>query len=84
MSRMVEALVAAGLVRRAAVAGDRRSVLLRATPAGRRLMLAGRQRRVARLTEFLIELPAKDLRSLSRAADLLTGLIERGVGAGRQ
>src|SRR3712207_3940121 len=46
MSRIVDALVAAGLVTRQSRVEDRRSVRIAATAAGREVMEAGRDRRV--------------------------------------
>src|SRR3954468_23413000 len=49
MTRLVAALEGAGLVTREPDPGDPRQVLLRATPAGRRLLEEGRVRRTATL-----------------------------------
>jgi DNA-binding MarR family transcriptional regulator len=74
MTRLVSALEQAGLVTREADPTDRRQVLLRATPAGRRLLEEGRDRRTARLARQLAALPTSDLAALARAADLLERL----------
>lgn len=74
MTRLVAALEQAGLVTRAPDPTDRRQVLLRATPAGRRLLEEGRDRRTARLTRQLAALSPADLAALARAADLLERL----------
>jgi DNA-binding MarR family transcriptional regulator len=71
MTRIVAALEAAGLVRKEPSADDRRSVRIRATPAGRRLMQMARQRRIRALAARLDGLPADDLDTLARAAALM-------------
>lgn len=74
MTRLVAALEQAGLVTREADPDDRRQILLRATPEGRRLLEEGRARRTASLTRRLAALPAADLAALAHAADLLERL----------
>ncbi|HZB48826.1 MAG TPA: MarR family transcriptional regulator [Mycobacteriales bacterium] len=70
MTRIVDGLAGRGLVERQR-SGDRRSVLVVATPAGRTLMRAGRRRRVEVLTEALGALSTADRRRLAAAAPLL-------------
>lgn len=71
MTRLVQALEADGLVARAGDRSDGRVVLLRATPAGRRLMAAARAQRVATLAELLTHLDVATLTTVSRAVDAL-------------
>lgn len=71
MSRLVEALVAAGLVTRETAPGDRRSVRIAATEEGRRLLEAGRDRRVAALAERLDLLADSERRALARGVELI-------------
>jgi DNA-binding MarR family transcriptional regulator len=71
MSRVVKALAEAGLVRKQPSGRDRRSIRITATPAGRRLMQAARQRRIRALAERLETLPPQDLAALARAAALM-------------
>ena len=71
MSRIVAALVADGLARRTLDRGDARAALLRATPKGRRLLLRGRERRLAALVALFQDLAGDDLRVLERAAAIL-------------
>jgi DNA-binding MarR family transcriptional regulator len=78
MTRLVAAMVAEGLVERSTDPADRRAVLVRASPAGRALLLAGRDRRVAALTAMLGALTPKERRRLDQAA----GIVERML-AGR-
>ena len=71
MTRIVAALEQAGLVRKEPGREDRRSVTISATPAGRRLMQRARERRIGALAARLEELPADDLATLARAAELM-------------
>jgi DNA-binding MarR family transcriptional regulator len=79
MSRVVSALAAAGLVRKQPSGRDRRSVLVSATPAGRRLLQAARRRRIEALAERLEALSQRDLAALERAAELMER-VARGAG----
>lgn len=74
MTRLVTALERDGLVTREPDPKDRRQVLLRATPSGRRLLEDGRIRRTASLARRLAALPPADLEALARAAGLLEQL----------
>lgn len=80
MSRLAGALVDEGLVSREPHPDDGRSVLLRATPEGRRLLESGRDRRVERLRSLLEKLGPEELEA---AAELCSAL-ERALGAGRE
>lgn len=71
MSRIVDGLVDAGLVLREAKPGDRRSVRIAATDAGRRLLEAGRERRVRALSERLERLADSERRALARGVEIL-------------
>jgi DNA-binding MarR family transcriptional regulator len=74
MSRIVSALVAAGLARRTLDRDDARAALLRATAKGRRLLLRGRELRLAALFDLLRRLPDQDLRTLGAATAILERL----------
>jgi len=69
MTRVVQGLEAQGLVARRPDPADGRRVVLRATPRGRRSMLAARERRLKRLRAKLARLSKRDLGLLSRAAE---------------
>jgi DNA-binding MarR family transcriptional regulator len=71
MSRIVEGLVRQNLAERATEAGDRRSLRIAATTKGRRLLLAGRNRRVRALAKRLEQLKDDDLCILQAAAETL-------------
>lgn len=75
MSRIVEALVKAGLVTRQAEATDRRSVRIAVTDDGRRLMEAGRERRILALGERLERLADSELRALARGVEIFEQLV---------
>jgi DNA-binding MarR family transcriptional regulator len=70
MTRIVDGLVARGLAERQRPA-DRRTVLVAATSAGRRVMRDGRRRRVEALEAALAALPAADRRRLRGVGPLL-------------
>jgi DNA-binding MarR family transcriptional regulator len=71
---IVSALERDGLVRRESDTSDARAALLSATPEGKRLMAAGRARRVALLAAELEALSAADRSALGRAVDILERL----------
>ena len=66
-----------GLVTREADAADGRVHRVRATPKGRRVLEAGRARRVASLAALLAALPPAELAALERSAQLIERLIRR-------
>jgi DNA-binding MarR family transcriptional regulator len=76
VTRLVFRLEEAGLIARAADPTDGRSSLISVTPAGRRLLAAGRTRKDAFLSERLDALGADDRATLERAAVLLEGMLE--------
>ena len=71
MSRLVDALVEAGLVTRETRSDDRRAVSIAATENGVRLMEVGRDRRVRRLVRQLESLADSEIRALGRGIELL-------------
>lgn len=71
MTRIVQGLEAAGLVRRLRDADDGRVHRLRATPKGRRVMQRGRERRVANLAMLLGRLSPDDVARVREAAELV-------------
>jgi len=75
MTRLVAALVADGLVERTDHPTDRRAVHVRATEAGRTLLLAGRDRRVSALTTLLGTLSPKERRRLDQAAAIIEAML---------
>jgi DNA-binding MarR family transcriptional regulator len=71
MTRIVDALVRQQLADRTTSGADRRSLRIAATPKGRKLLLASRDRRVQALAKRLENLKDSDLIMLERAAQLL-------------
>ena len=75
ITRLVRSLEAAGLVRREADHADGRVQRVTATLKGRRILEAGRARRVATITAALDRLPAAELRALEAAVHVLEGIV---------
>ena len=71
MTRTVQGLEAAELVRREKDEWDGRVVNIHATPKGVEVLQVARARRVAALASSLARLGERDLRTLERAASLL-------------
>lgn len=71
MSRLVSALERNGLVARAPDPRDRRATIIRPTTLGRRVLLRGRERRVAALARRLGTLAPAERLALKRAASLI-------------
>jgi DNA-binding MarR family transcriptional regulator len=74
MSQLVAEMERKGLAVRAQV--DRRSIRISATEKGRRLMEAGRKRRLARLADALSRLPPENLSVLRQAAEIIAAATE--------
>jgi DNA-binding MarR family transcriptional regulator len=71
MSRIVDGLVQKKLAQRIEDAADRRTVRVKATPQGEKLMLAGKERRVKALASRFEALSAAELKTLNAAAQLM-------------
>jgi len=76
MTRIVAALVGAGLVLREADAEDGRVAWVKVTPDGRRLLERSRRRKEAFLARALRGLDARDIATLEAAADVLERFTE--------
>ena len=74
MTRLVQALVRAGLVEKSVLQTDNRVVLLRATTAGRRTLDVARANRLAALEALLERLDANDAAVVARAVEALEPL----------
>jgi DNA-binding MarR family transcriptional regulator len=81
LSRILGHLEEAGLIERAPDAGDARSTIARATPAGRRLIGRLRVRRAAVLRERLDHLDPGQVAALRAALPALEALAEMDEGA---
>ena len=75
MTRIVDALVAAGLVTREADPADRRKVTIAATAEGRALLDQGRRRRVGVIADRLARLAESERRALERGVELIERLL---------
>ncbi|MGH2974799.1 MAG: MarR family winged helix-turn-helix transcriptional regulator [Solirubrobacterales bacterium] len=75
-TRILRVLVEAGLVDRAPDPADGRSALLSVNGAGRERLRRLRGRKNAYLARRMRHLPAEDLRTLDRAAEILEGILE--------
>jgi DNA-binding MarR family transcriptional regulator len=69
MTRLIAAMEDDGLVRREPDATDGRVVRMSATAKGRRILEAGRDRRIAAIADDLRKLSAADLGAVERALD---------------
>ncbi len=72
MSRLVKAMQAEGLVQTQAAAHDQRAVRIAASFKGRRLMLRGREKRLAAIRELLRDASAAEREALETVVELLT------------
>ena len=77
MSRIVAALQEAGLISRKISGEDARAIQLAATEKGRRLMLAGRQRRTDLLAAMLAHSTPSELETLRAAAERIQQLLSQ-------
>lgn len=80
MSRLAGALAEEGLVSREPDPEDGRSVVLRATEEGRRLLEAGRERRVERLRELLGRLEPRERQAVEITCSALGRLLSQEGG----
>jgi DNA-binding MarR family transcriptional regulator len=75
MTRLVAAMVADGLVERLPDEADRRVVRVAASPQGRSLLLAGRDRRLATLVAMIEPLTPKERRRLTSASEIVERML---------
>jgi len=75
MTRIVDALAELGFVIRSRNAKDGRSTYITATPAGRNLLMKGRERRVRALAAQIAQLKAEQRATLQDAARILKEVI---------
>lgn len=71
MTRLIASMEKAGLIERVPDETDRRVVRIRSTARGRRLLEAGRDRRIAVIAEALAALPCTELQGIARALDAI-------------
>jgi DNA-binding MarR family transcriptional regulator len=82
ITRVVGALEARGLVRREADLADARVVRVGATAAGKRLLHAGRRRRVSALAASLKALPPHERKRLAEALPVLEQIVRTTASGG--
>jgi DNA-binding MarR family transcriptional regulator len=75
MTRIVDALAEQGLVIKNRNANDGRSTLIVATPAGRKLLMQGRERRIRALATQIDALRQNEQAILQQATEVLTRVI---------
>jgi len=75
MTRIVSGLEKSGLAEREADAKDARRVRIHATAQGKRLLMRGRDARIAYLASHLADLNSEELLRLREALDLLEGVL---------
>jgi DNA-binding MarR family transcriptional regulator len=80
MTRLVSAMEADGLVRREKNAADGRSVIIRASPEGERILLRGRELRVEALAGWLSALSSERLGNLDTATATLEDILRTDRG----
>jgi DNA-binding MarR family transcriptional regulator len=71
MSRLVKSMQAEGLVESRAAAHDQRAVRIAASAKGRRLMLRGREKRLAAIRELVRDASAEERKALETVVELL-------------
>ena len=71
MSRLVRAMAAEGLVQVGTDARDQRALRIAASARGRRLMLAGRERRLAEIRRLLADATPEERRALEKVVAML-------------
>jgi DNA-binding MarR family transcriptional regulator len=79
ITRSVAALERDGVVERSASDRDRRQVVVAATPAGVRLLEAGRRARIDRLAAVLASLDREELAEVDRALALVRRALRDGA-----
>ena len=75
MTRIVDALVELGLAAKNRNAADGRSTLITPTPAGKMLLIKGRERRVRTLARQIDALSPGDRATLQQAAEILKNVL---------
>jgi DNA-binding MarR family transcriptional regulator len=75
INRTVNALEAAGLVRRVGDPHDGRRIIVEVTDDGHALIEATRSRRNARMRAEFAQLPPADRAALARVAELMSGML---------
>jgi DNA-binding MarR family transcriptional regulator len=77
MTRLLQGLEADGYLRRRRDRRDARTVLVSATPRGRRVLEAARSARIALIERALADMSAADRRTVDRALSVLERALQR-------
>lgn len=77
MSRLVSGMEREGLVSISAAKTDARVMEIKPTKRGKRVLLAGKQRRVSSLANALNDLKASELAVLEQSVEILRSVIQR-------
>jgi len=75
MTRIVDALAEQKLVTRNKSASDARRTMIAATPAGRKLLMQGRERRIRALAKHIAALSDRERAILHQAAETLKRIV---------
>ncbi len=81
MTRLIQAMETEGLVARAPSPDDARATLIRATPAGSRVLRAARVRRLATLRGLMVGLGPGALDRVERALEVLEPVARQAAAA---
>jgi DNA-binding MarR family transcriptional regulator len=81
MTRLIQSMEVEGLVARAPAPRDARSTIIRATPAGQRVLEAARAARLSALRALMAGLTAAELRQVERAVDILEPAVRKAWAA---
>jgi DNA-binding MarR family transcriptional regulator len=77
MTRLIDSLIAEGLIERQYNIEDRRVINITITAAGRRYFREGRERLKVRMREILSALPDDDVRELSAALSRVRQILQK-------
>jgi len=77
MSRLVKAMQEEGLVEAEVASHDQRAIRIAASAKGRRLMLRGREKRLAAIRELLRDASAEERKALETVVELLTRALRK-------
>ena len=78
-SQMVDRLVSMGLVQRSQADGDRRSIVLRISPEGEKILDKVREDIVNRYRHLFHHLRASEQTDLAQAINTLVGILEKAI-----
>jgi DNA-binding MarR family transcriptional regulator len=83
MTRLIQAMEREGLVARSPSPADARATVIRATPAGTRILRRARARRLAALRALLAALAPAEIRQVERAVRILEPVVAKPAARAR-